>query len=80
MGKMITIKEGEEQPVKCERCDGFVGYQLNGHLKTYYNFNYNSDGSFDHSFYGDYQPIIRKCITPSCPNCGNKLKFKVERK
>jgi hypothetical protein len=76
---METIKIGEEQPVPCDHCGDYEGYQVSDYLKTHFTMSFEGDGSFMHSFYSEYQPLITAQVTPYCSNCGTRLRFKMER-
>lgn len=73
------IKVGEPQPVKCDGCDDFCGYQYSDHMKLHYTTIHDADGSHLGGQYSDYSRILNNGITPYCANCGDRLKFKLIR-
>lgn len=73
------IDSGEKQPVKCYGCDGFYGYQTSDYIKIHHTVVYSQNGLYERGFYSDSVRLINEGKTPYCPNCGEKLKFKVSR-
>ena len=76
---MKVINIGDDQPIGCETCKSKEGYQFSDRIKAHFNMIYSPSGEHVHSAFGEYQPVINKAKTAYCPNCGNKLGFKINR-
>jgi len=73
------INSGEKQPIPCENCNDFYGYQTSDYIKIHYTIVYDENGLHERVFYSDSQKLINEGVTPFCSNCGEKLKFKVSK-
>lgn len=76
--KQPTIKYGEKQPIPCKNC-GFAGYTFIDNVRKYLTTRFNSDGEYSGCHYSEMETIIHKGNTAICPECGENLKFKIDR-
>jgi hypothetical protein len=74
-----TIKSGDPQPLKCEQCNDFQGYQISDLVRINFITVMDEKGAFNYGFYSDSLTVINEGKTAFCPNCGERLKFKVKR-
>lgn len=76
---MIRIKPGDPQPLECKNCCGSHGYQYADSLRVTYYTKHDPDGDIECGHYSDYQPATHYGVTAYCANCGERLKFKINR-
>lgn len=77
--KQPRIKLGEPQPVPCANCGDKMGYQTSTRIIKVYTDMFLPDGESDGGFWSEYGKEISADVSAYCSNCGEKLKFKIER-
>lgn len=76
---MVEIRINEPQPVPCDKCGGFEGYQYSDYMSLHYTSIHGADGEYEMGAYSDGCRMKNKARIPYCRNCGSKLKFRLIR-
>jgi hypothetical protein len=69
---MIKIKVGEKQPVKCQKCNDFLGYEYH----DTYRVSIHTELKEGEPALGTWE---RKSSEAYCAECGSLLPFKLKR-
>ena len=74
---MISIKEGDPQPLNCPKCKLKEGYIVSKVVQVTSGDMFDSDGNYVTQIDSEYRKPIRTLIKCHCSNCTTHLPFKV---
>jgi DNA-directed RNA polymerase subunit RPC12/RpoP len=75
---MLSIKEGNYQPLDCPKCKSKMGYQVTKKIISYIDNIFDLDGKYISESASEHYKIIKHYKRAHCSNCGTKLPFTIK--